>query len=299
MIERRLPYTPPLAAEALFGFLGDRTIPRVESFDGTTFRRAVRTQEAGAAVIELAALPDRDEFHLRILGGEAADPSVFVATARRLLDLDADPSVVDTALSSDPSLRPLVHATPGLRLPGTADGFELVVRAILGQQISVRAARTFAGRIAEACGTPLERPVGDVTHLFPTPERLATSAMDGLGLTTAREATLRRVADLVVSGELDLSGATDLEATRERLLADGWQVRRLDAVKQPVQKIRQRYRGRAANGETDQRHGSAFAEDHPQDRAALGSERHSNPELVRTLADREREHARDSDRGNR
>jgi AraC family transcriptional regulator of adaptative response / DNA-3-methyladenine glycosylase II len=147
------------------------------------------------------------------------DPSVLSATARRLLDLDADPSIVDTALSLDPSLRPLVRTTPGLRLPGTADGFELVVRAILGQQISVRAARTFAGRIAEACGTPLERPVGDVTRLFPTAERLATSALDGLGLTTAREATLRRVAELVASGELDLSGAADLEVTRERLRA--------------------------------------------------------------------------------
>ena len=96
-------------------------------------------------------------------------------TARRLLDLDAEPSIVDAALSSDPTLRPLVRATPGIRLPGTADGFELVVRAILGQQISVRAARTFAGRIAEACGTPLERPVGDVHHLFPPPSNWPAS----------------------------------------------------------------------------------------------------------------------------
>ncbi len=219
MIERRLTYAPPLAAGALFRFLGDRTIPGVESFDGTTFRRAVRTPDASAAVIELAAQPDREEVHLRVLGQEGTDPSMVAATARRLLDLDADPSIVDTALSSDPSLQPLVRATPGLRLPGTADGFELVVRAILGQQVSVRAARTFAGRIAEACGTPLERPVGNVTRLFPTAERLATSPLDGVGLTTAREATLRRVAELVASGELDLSGAADLEATRERLLA--------------------------------------------------------------------------------
>jgi len=220
LIEHRLPYALPLAAEALFRFLGDRTIPGVESFDGTTFRRAVRQPDASAAVIELAAHPDRGEVRLRVFGSsERMDPSVLSATARRLLDLDADPSMVDTALSLDPSLRPLVGTTPGLRLPGTADGFELVVRAILGQQISVRAARTFAGRIAEACGTPLERPVGDVTRLFPTAERLATSALDGLGLTTAREATLRRVAELVASGELDLSGAADLEVTRERLRA--------------------------------------------------------------------------------
>ena len=217
VIEHRLPYAPPLAADALFRFLGDRTIPGVESFDGTTFRRAVRQPDAIAAVIELAAHPDRGEVRLRVFGSsERTDPSVLLATARRLLDLDADPSIVDTALSLDPSLRPLVRTTPGLRRPGTADGFELVVRAILGQQISVRAARTFAGRIARRADTA--RAAGRRRHPS-VPDRGATGddALDGLGLTTAREATLRRVAELVASGELDLSGAADLEVTRERL----------------------------------------------------------------------------------
>ena len=154
MIERRLRYRPPLAADALFRFLGDRTTPGVESFDGMTFRRAVRTPDDRAAVIELTARPERGVVRLRAIGDEGTDVSPLVATARRLLDLDVDPSTVDAALSSDPTLRPLIRATPGIRLPGTVDGFELVVRAILGQQVSVRAARTFAGRIAEACGTP-------------------------------------------------------------------------------------------------------------------------------------------------
>ncbi len=219
MIERHLRYRPPLAADALFRFLGDRTIPGVESFDGTTFRRAVRTPDDRAAMVELTPRPGRDDIRLRIIGEEELDPSSLVRTARRLLDLDADPSIVDAALSSDPTLRPLVRATQGVRLPGTVDGFELVVRAILGQQISVRAARTFAGRIAEAGGTPLARPVGDVHHLFPTAEQLAGSQLGGLGLTTAREATLRRVAELVATGALDLSGAADLRETRDRLLA--------------------------------------------------------------------------------
>ena len=219
MIERHLRYRPPLAADTLFRFLGDRTIPGVESFDGTTFRRAVRVPDARAAVIELTARPERGDVRLRILGDAGMDPSPLEHTARRLLDLDADPSIVDAALSSDPTLRRVVRATPGIRLPGTVDGFELVVRAILGQQISVRAARTFAGRIAEACGTPLERPVGDVQHHFPSAEQLAGSRLGGLGVTTAREATLRRVAELVAAGALDLSGAADLEATRDALIA--------------------------------------------------------------------------------
>ena len=170
-------------------------------------------------MIELTARPERGDVRLRILGDAGMDPSPLERTARRLLDLDADPSIVDAALSSDPTLRRVVRATPGIRLPGTVDGFELVVRAILGQQISVRAARTFAGRIAEACGTPLERPVGDVQHHFPSAEQLAGSRLGGLGLTTAREATLRRVAELVAAGALDLSGAADLEATRAALIA--------------------------------------------------------------------------------
>ena len=217
MIERHLRHRAPLAAEALLRFLGDRTIPGVESFDGTAFRRAIRTKDDRAAVIELTA--ERHQVRLRILGEDGGDPSALVRSARRLLDLDADPSTVDAALSTDPVLRPLVRATPGIRLPGTVDGFELVVRAILGQQISVAAARTFAGRISATCGTPLDRPVDDVHHLFPSAEQLSTSQLGGLGLTTAREATLRRVAELVTDGELDLSGDGDLDETRERLLA--------------------------------------------------------------------------------
>ena len=148
-------------------------------------------------MIELSARPERDDIRLRILGDAPMDAAPLVRTARRWLDLDADPATIDAALSSDRALRPSVRATPGIRLPGTADGFELVVRAILGQQVSVRAARTFAGRIAEATGTPLARPVGDVTHLFPSAEQLAASQLGGLGLTTARTATLGRVAELV------------------------------------------------------------------------------------------------------
>lgn len=219
MIERRLRYRAPMATDTLFRFLGDRTIPGVESFDGTTLRRSVRTHGDGTAVIELTARPERGHIRLRILGDTPVDPAPLVRTARRLLDLDADPSAVDAALSSDPVLRPWVRATPGIRLPGTADGFELVVRAILGQQISVRAARTFAGRIAEATGEPLERPVGEVTHRFPTAEQVAASRLDGLGLTTARTSTLRMVAELVSTGELDLSGTADLQQTTERLLS--------------------------------------------------------------------------------
>jgi AraC family transcriptional regulator of adaptative response / DNA-3-methyladenine glycosylase II len=200
------------------GFLGDRAIPGVESFDGTTFARAVRTPVGRPAVLALTSSPRRNEVMLRIAADGPVDPEL-VLIARRLFDLDALPAAIDDVLSADPALRPLVRATPGIRLPGAADGFELTVRAILGQQVSVRSARTFAGRIAESMGTPLERPFDGVTRLFPTAEQLSASSLGSLGLTKARAATLRRVAELVAAGQLDLSGTTDPEGTVERLLA--------------------------------------------------------------------------------
>jgi AraC family transcriptional regulator of adaptative response / DNA-3-methyladenine glycosylase II len=217
-IERRLRYRPPLAVDPLMRFLGDRAIPGVESFDGGTFRRAVRAPDGRPVVIGVSPRPDKDGVVLRLGADGAAEASALVRMTRRLFDLDADPTEIDPALSADPALRPLVRATPGIRLPGTVDGFELAVRAILGQQISVRAARTFAGRIAATIGTPLERPVDGITHLFPTPEQLARTPLGSLGLTRAREATLQRVAELVAAGELDLTAGTDRVATAERLL---------------------------------------------------------------------------------
>ena len=214
----RLRYRPPIAIDPLLRFLSDRAIPGVESFDGTAFRRAVRTPDGAHTVIALTPRLDRDEVILRCPADEV-QPSSLITLARRLLDLDADPAVIDAALSSDPALRPFVRATPGIRVPGAADGFELAVRAILGQQVSVRAARTFAGRIAAARGTRIERPLDGITHLFPTAEQLAASSPGSFGLTTARAATLQRMAELVASGALDLSGTADREATTERLLA--------------------------------------------------------------------------------
>ena len=214
----RLRYRPPIAIDPLLRFLGERAIPGVESFDGTTFRRGVRVPDGSHTVIALMPRPDRNEVILRCPADEV-HPSIFIPLARRLLDLDADPAVIDAALSSDPALRPLVRATPGIRVPGAADGFELAVRAILGQQVSVRAARTFAGRIATTSGTKLDHPLNGITHLFPTAEQLAESSLTSFGLTTARAATLKRVAELVASGDLDLSASADREVTTERLLA--------------------------------------------------------------------------------
>jgi AraC family transcriptional regulator, regulatory protein of adaptative response / DNA-3-methyladenine glycosylase II len=215
---RRLRYRPPLAMAPLMRFLGDRALPGVESFDGRTFRRAIRAGGGPATVLELT--PSRSGHHvtLRVGSDGTEDRAYQTETARRLLDLDADPMSIDGVLAADPVLRPLVRATPGIRLPGAVDGFEMTVRAVLGQQVSVRAARTFAGRIVAAAGTPLEDPAEEVTHLFPTPRQMIDADLRSVGLTGARGATVRRLAELVDAGRLDLTDTADAGETTQGLL---------------------------------------------------------------------------------
>lgn len=217
----RLDYRPPLATEPLMRFLSDRAIPGVEVFDGSTFRRSMLIRDGHAAVIGLTPHPTRSHVTFEAEIDDPTELADAVRASRRLLDLDADPVSIDAALSTDPTLEPSVRATPGLRLPGAIDGFEIAVRAILGQQISVRAARTLAGRIVMRAGTPLQRDqaIEGVTHLFPTPERLAAASLDELGLTRRRVETIRRLAELVAAGDLMLAEHADHGATRRTLLA--------------------------------------------------------------------------------
>jgi AraC family transcriptional regulator of adaptative response / DNA-3-methyladenine glycosylase II len=211
----RLSYRPPLATEPLQRFLAERAIPGLESSDGRTFRRAMRTRGSRPVVIGLTLHPAGNYVTLHVAFDEVPELTGVVQAARRLLDLDADPSSIDGALSADPALRPLVRSVPGIRLPGAVDGFELAVRAILGQQVSVRAARTLAGRIVTAAGTPIQgsRNGDGITHLFPTPEQLTAAPLTSLGLTVRRASAIRHLAELAAADKLDLSGAADLDAT--------------------------------------------------------------------------------------
>ena len=143
----------------------------------------------------------------------AADPTTFVHGARRAFDLDADPLAIDAKLAGDPKLAPLVARVPGMRVPGTFDPFELLVRAIFGQQISVSGARTSLGRFAARFGTPLDQPSGGITHLFPTAEQVAELPPEAFGMPRERAMTIRRVAELVAQDQLDLSAGARTEET--------------------------------------------------------------------------------------
>ena len=189
-ITLRLAYRPPYDWPALLAFLGARAIPGLEAVDAGGYRRnvengrlEVRPDRANALALTLT--PFRRE------RGELLE---IAGRVRRMFDLDADPLQIAAALAADPLLGPSVRARPGLRIPGAWDSFEACVRAILGQQVSVRAATTFAGRLVEAFGAPSPAPADGITHLFPTPERLASAALEKIGLTRARAESIRCVA---------------------------------------------------------------------------------------------------------
>jgi AraC family transcriptional regulator of adaptative response / DNA-3-methyladenine glycosylase II len=125
-----------------------------------------------------------------------------------MFDLAADPGRIVPALEHDPMLAPLVRCHPGLRIPGAWDPFECAVRAVLGQQVSVAAGRTFAARLVERAGQPVSTGERELTHLFPSPVALACADLDGLGLTSARLGALRALAGAVRDG-LDLNGPAE------------------------------------------------------------------------------------------
>ncbi len=208
--EVELAYRPPIAADRLLSFLSARAVPGLEQVDGRTYRRSIRTSSGTGAVMILTVDPDTDAVQLRV-----EDPASMIPIARRMFDLDADPTIIDAALSGDEALAPLIAAAPGTRVPGTADGFELAVRAIVGQQVSVAGARTTLGRIVARLGTTFGPE--PISHLFPSPAAIAGASREDLGVPGARAETLRELARRVLEGELDLSGVADLATTRAAL----------------------------------------------------------------------------------
>ncbi|HMC41445.1 MAG TPA: AlkA N-terminal domain-containing protein, partial [Acidimicrobiales bacterium] len=218
-LDLRLPYRPPLDWEAMAAFLAARSIPGVEAVDRQSYRRTIAL-ESGAGAIELRPLPDSPHLLLRVHVPQVDGLIHVVDQARRIFDVDADPREVRRHLRRDPVLRPLVDLRPGLRVAGAWDGFELGVRAILGQQVSVKGASTLAARIADRLGTPIPgfEHLG-LSRLFPDSERLAGADLGSLGLTSARAATIRRFAEAVASGDLVLDASQGLDGVVEQLRA--------------------------------------------------------------------------------
>jgi len=202
----RLACREPFDGDALLSFLALRAVPGVESVDGATYRRSLRLAR-GLGVVSITVSGDTVSCALTL--DDVADAQAAVQRTRRLLDLDCDPATIRDHLSADPLLAPLLLKRPGLRAPGHPDGTELLVRAVLGQQVSVAGARTLAARIVAAHGEPLAEPVGGVTHAFPSAATIAGLSPQDFAMPRARGAALIDACAKVADGTLVLDAGSD------------------------------------------------------------------------------------------
>ena len=215
-VSLRLAYRPPMADTALMRFFARRAVPGVEEVSDGVYRRTLRLPH-GTGVTELS--PGDGYINCRLHLDDARDLTAAVGRCRWLLDLDADPVAVDDVLARDPALRPIVRKNPGRRVAHTVDGTELVFRAILGQQVTLAAARTLAARLVQRFGKPLTAARGQLTHLFPDAAALAVADITDLGMPRRRAATIVRVAQAIEDGAVGLGPGADRRATVESLAA--------------------------------------------------------------------------------
>ncbi|HJQ46156.1 MAG TPA: AlkA N-terminal domain-containing protein [Amycolatopsis sp.] len=214
----RLPYRLPFDAQGLFGFLAARVVPGVEWAAAETYGRTLRLPHGPATI---ALTPQDNHIRCDVRLADVRDLGSAVSRTRRLLDLDADPEAVTRVLSRDALLAPAVAATPGIRVPGAVDGPELLIRAMLGQHVSVAAARTAAGRLAAALGEPVSWAAaeGDTQRLFPTPQAVAERGHEVLRGPQRRIDAICGAARALAAAEVDLHVGRDADQLRAELVA--------------------------------------------------------------------------------
>lgn len=218
----QLPYRQPFDSRNLLAFFAARAIPGVEVVRQDRYLRSV-VFDGAHSVIDLRDNGDCVLLTLHGAGTRALLP--LIQRVRGMLDLDASPDDIARVLSRDVAMRRRLKRLPGVRVPGAWDGFEVTVRAILGQQISVAAATTLAGRIANRYGEPIDVAVPDMDKasaprvLFPTAERLLGARLKNLGVIASRADTIRRVARAVVDGSVGFDAAQGTEEFCNSLLA--------------------------------------------------------------------------------
>ncbi|MCU1361088.1 MAG: transcriptional regulator, AraC family, partial [Ilumatobacteraceae bacterium] len=221
-ITLRLPVRKPFDAHSIFRFLGARVVPGVESWDGSVYRRSMRLPN-GMGVVALAPLGalSSSAVSCTLWLDSLSDLQTAVQRCRRLLDLDADPVSIDRQLGADPLLGPLVSLRPGLRSPGCVDGAELLVRAIIGQQVSVTGAATVAGRLAALIGDGdhalPDDGNGTIVRLFPSAAALAAIEPELLPMPRARGRSLVGACAAVADGRIDIDAGADRDQLAHQL----------------------------------------------------------------------------------
>jgi AraC family transcriptional regulator of adaptative response / DNA-3-methyladenine glycosylase II len=216
----RLPYRAPYDWGAILAFLATRAIPGVESVRDGTYARTVQLDGTSGAIFIRPG--DGAFLQATVRFPRLASLPAIIARVRRVFDLAADPSVIGAHLSEDEMLAPLIAARPGLRVPGAWDGFELAIRAILGQQITVSAARGLAAKLVALIGTPLEDAranAAGLTHVFPSAAHVAQADLSKLGMPRARIQALQSLAQAHVDDPALFGVRRDLDAAIEQLCA--------------------------------------------------------------------------------
>ena len=213
-----LGYRPPYDVREMLQFLQQRGIAGVEQIDQSTHTvaRTLRLDDDTRGWIACRFEPEQHRVQVRVADSLAPHLPRVIARVRAWLDLDADPAAIHAVLGAD------FPALAGLRVPGTLDGLELAVRAVVGQQVTVAAARTLTTRLVERFGTPLATPIDGLTRLFPSPAALAAASGDELGqlgLVRQRQAAIHALAQAVSSGQIRLHAGADVAATMDALKA--------------------------------------------------------------------------------
>ncbi len=215
-----LPFRPPFNWPAMLAFYRQRAVPGVESVGETFYARTIRLDRT-TGVIRLEAAPGGTKLLLTLSLNDAAGLLRVVERVRRMFDLNADMAAIYRVLERDPLLARSIEQNSGLRLPGIWDPFEAAVRAVVGQQISVAAARTVTGRIAALAGREVETTEGGtgLTRYFPSPRELAAADASAWGMPEKRAATIKNLADAVLAGKIVLQADESLSAFTRRMTA--------------------------------------------------------------------------------
>lgn len=206
-----LTYQPPLDWETLFAYLKARALRGVEAVEGNRYLRTAASSQVGWLAVEPS--PSASVLRVELSASLASESRAILARLERVFDLAAEPQRIAAQLGS-------LATNPGLRVPGAFDGFEIAVRAILGQQVSVKSATTLAGRFIAAFGEPVETPFPVLTHLTPKASRVADSNIDeiaSLGIIAARAKSILALAETIASKKIILEPGVEVEQTMTRL----------------------------------------------------------------------------------
>lgn len=217
----QLAYRPPFDWEGILGFLRTRAFAGVEYVDSESYSRTICVG-AYAGWLQVRNAPQKNVLLVELTHGLMPVLSLLLSRLRNLFDLNARPDMISEQLMRDPALTDIVKRNTGMRVPGSFDGFELAVRAILGQQITVKGATTLAGRYANAFGERIETPHAGLSHLTPTANRIACVGIESvasLGIVRSRAAAILALADEIASGRLTLEAGADPNAVMNQLIA--------------------------------------------------------------------------------